>query len=154
MQNLVFIPIELGIVDRFWHWRHLNDHIDLPWHYRIIVGSNLTSLVAKNGTKEKCSKLLFLIAITHYLMAEIDHRPWLFLKNNILRLYTHSTPNLLVLLKSHIFIISFNLYRVLPNTTYRQYKMKTENTISQHSTPAAPIRHMGTCFNISLKLVR
>ena len=48
--NILFLPIESEIIDRFLYWRCLNDCINLPYMIRSFASGAISSLVAKKGT--------------------------------------------------------------------------------------------------------
>ena len=77
MGNPVFQLIKSELMDRFWHSRWLNNHIDLFNMKGIFASDATASLVAKIGTKFFFQTLGFSIIILCYLQAEIDYRPFM-----------------------------------------------------------------------------
>ena len=50
--TILALPISSEIIDRFWHSRCLNDHINLFYIIGSFASGTNVSLVAKNGTKK------------------------------------------------------------------------------------------------------
>ena len=78
MQNHVFLPIKLEIMDGSWHSRCLNNSINFSHIIGSFASGATASLVAKNITKKNFSNITIFYCNFVLSKGHIDFRPFLF----------------------------------------------------------------------------